>query len=132
MCRVLKPGGKGLVTVWAKEQKYKNKESYYISQKGSQNKQKPDEIENPLIHKFGREFEKKDLFVAWHYNPKTLKKTSETINDEEKQKEEKVYLRFYHVFENRELEDLFQDINEAKLIESYYEQGNWCAIFQKE
>ena len=137
MCRVLKPGGKGLVTVWAKEQKYKNKESYYISQKGTQNKAtKENDNENPLVHKFGREFEKKDLFVAWHYNAKTLKKSNEstTLSSdslEDKDKEEKVYLRFYHVFENQELEELFKDVNEAKIVESYYEQGNWCAIFEK-
>lgn len=99
-----------MVTVWAKEQKYKNKESFYISQKSTQNKTKQsEEEENPLIHKFGKEFEKKDLFVAWHYNPKTIQKnklddSSENKNssvceetETAKEKKEKVYLRFYHV-----------------------------------
>ena len=42
-----------------------------------------------------------------------------------------VYLRFYHVFENRELENLFYKIENVKIIESYHEQGNWCVIFEK-
>lgn len=101
ICRILKPSGKALVTVWAKEQKYKNKESFYISQKSGQQKPKEsDEPENPLIHKFGNEFEKKDLFVAWHYNKKTMKKNEEATDKKseiDSNKEDKVYLRFYHV-----------------------------------
>jgi pantetheine-phosphate adenylyltransferase len=31
MCRILKIGGRALITVWAKEQKHKEKESIYIS-----------------------------------------------------------------------------------------------------
>ena len=34
ICRILKPGGQALVTVWAKEQKYKEKDSFYISKSG--------------------------------------------------------------------------------------------------
>jgi alkylated DNA repair protein alkB homolog 8 len=105
MCRILKPGGQALVTVWAKEQKYKNKESYYISQKKetTTNNNNNETEQNPLVHKFGKEFEKKDLFVAWHYNPKTMPKNKLDENSnklcisEDTKKEEKVYLRFYHV-----------------------------------
>ena len=35
------------------------------------------------------------------------------------------------VFENQELEDLFKNISGARILESFYEQGNWCAIFEK-
>ncbi len=91
-------------------------------------------------------FEKKDLFVAWHYtnniNNKKKKKNDEPtmanaanneleVKQDEKKREDKVYLRFYHVFESQELEDLFESVPDAQVIESYYEQGNWCAIFQK-
>lgn len=92
--RILKPGGKALITVWAKEQKYKEKESYYISTKGSKKQSEkpnkrnsktesdkipePDQVEveneNSNVHKFGKEFQKKDLFVAWHYNSNTQAK----------------------------------------------------------
>ena len=67
MCRTLKIGGRALVTVWAKEQKYKEKESFYNSQKSGK-KEIPQENENLLcenkdtnVHKFGNEFQKKDV-----------------------------------------------------------------------
>lgn len=146
MLRVLKPNGKALVTVWAKEQKYKNKESFYISQKGAKQTdsnspkqkikipEKADEKEyNPLCHKFGKEFQKQDLFVTWNYNAQKKKKNKNVEESESvpKSEEEKIFLRFYHVFANQELEDLFSEISNARVLESYYEQGNWCAIFQK-
>lgn len=150
MLRVLKPGGKALVTVWAKEQKYKEKESFYVSKKGNKTDESsskaPQKVKipestnesSPMCHKFGNEFQKQDLFVAWHYSNKTGKKTKKQIKDEDeavesedKKKEEKVFLRFYHVFQNKELEELFVKIPNAKVLESYYEQGNWCAIFEK-
>lgn len=61
MNRILKVGGRALITVWAKEQKYKDKESIYISKKSSTNKKNPENEEKPdtNIHKFGKEFEKK-------------------------------------------------------------------------
>jgi alkylated DNA repair protein alkB family protein 8 len=151
MLRVLKPGGKALVTVWAKEQKYKEKESFYISQKANKTDDSSSKVpkkkikipeneaeSSPLCHKFGNEFQKQDLFVAWHYSNKTGKKIRKETEEAEaavesdpKDREEKVYLRFYHVFQDKELEELFEKIPNAKVLESYYEQGNWCAIFEK-
>ena len=71
MCRILKIGGKALITVWAKEQKYKEKESFYISQKKKEDGLNeeiphsddtlPEENKDSNIHKFGKEFQKKDL-----------------------------------------------------------------------
>ena len=59
------------------------------------------------------------------YNKKMNEKKSDNIEDEN------VYLRFYHVFINGELEELFESITNAKIIRSFYEQGNWCCIFEK-
>ena len=94
-----------------------------------------------MIHNFGNEFEKKDLFVAWNYNPKIKSKKStsktEVISEQPLTKTEtdenkpKQFLRFYHVFENNELEGLFEEIKNAKIVQSFYEQGNWCVIFEK-
>jgi alkylated DNA repair protein alkB family protein 8 len=84
------------------------------------------------------------LFVAWNYKPKPLgnKKKVPGVGSESsleqrdteteaEKKEEKQFLRFYHVFENNELENMFKNILNAKVVESFYEQGNWCAIFEK-
>lgn len=176
MNRILKNGGRALITVWAKEQKYKDKESYYISAKNAKKnkskksaddndnqpqqepQQQPDQLEQTTdsksssnVHKFGKEFEKKDVFVAWHYNSKVEKSkkkptddgssthddpsSAQTTGDEIAQPQGKessqVYLRFYHVFENNELENLFKNVPNTKIIDSFYEQGNWCVIFEK-
>ena len=161
--RILKIGGRALITVWAKEQKYKEKKSFYISAKNQPNKKNKHKLEtdenlveaddeiktDSNIHTFGKEFQKKDLFVSWNYNPKTSVKTktrnsssiseelktSQSIDESEEKKEteaeSKVYLRYYHVFENQELEKLFEAIHNVKIIESYYEQGNWCVVYEK-
>lgn len=66
MCRILKVGGRALITVWAKEQKHKEKESIYISRNPKKD-EKSMEIESSTehkdtyIHKFGNEFQKKDV-----------------------------------------------------------------------
>jgi alkylated DNA repair protein alkB family protein 8 len=57
--------------------------------------------------------------------------TNLTNTNESKTEINKTYLRFYHVFECQELENLFKGIENVSIIESYYEQGNWCVIFEK-
>ncbi len=144
MLRILKLGGLGLVTVWAQEQKLNNQESYYVKPKKSNKKEQAasfrvdkTEIENtldekidsnitttPVLHDYGKPFEKQDLFVTWHYKKMNEKKSYDNVD-------ENVYLRFYHVFINGELEELFKSIPNAKIVRSFYEQGNWCCIFEK-
>ena len=86
-------------------------------------------------------------FVSWKYNPASSNKKSKNSNStnisetkpteafnestKELSSHGKTYLRFYHVFESQELENLFESIENVSIIESYYEQGNWCAIFEK-
>jgi hypothetical protein len=44
--------------------------------------------------------------------------------------------RFYHVFKHGELERLIEEASKtivgSKLVKSYYDHGNWCAIVQKD
>lgn len=141
MNRVLKKGGRALITVWAKEQKYKEKESFYISSKGkNEKKTKPcDDGDDDKttsqgnVHTFGKEFQKKDVFVAWRMKQPGKEKKPTSTREEETNatKTNDVYLRFYHVFEQNELEKLFESIRGTRIVESFYEQGNWCVIFEK-
>ena len=39
--------------------------------------------------------------------------------------------RFYHVFEEYELENLILSVPNLVILKSYYDQGNWCVIFKK-
>jgi hypothetical protein len=89
------------------------------------------EWKDSVVHTYGKEFEKSDLFVAWRLNPKTAKnKTEEEID--QSSESNNLFLRYYHVFQQNELEALFEYKPGVKIVESFYEQGNWCVIFQKE
>lgn len=41
------------------------------------------------------------------------------------------YLRYYHVFREKELDQMFQEIPSVKIVESYYDKGNWCIVAAK-
>ena len=42
-----------------------------------------------------------------------------------------VLLRYYHVFEERELEELVEKVEGLVVVESYYDQGNWCSVLER-
>ena len=42
-----------------------------------------------------------------------------------------VLLRYYHVFEEGELEGLVEKVEELVVVESYYDQGNWCSVLER-
>ena len=42
-----------------------------------------------------------------------------------------MFHRFYHVFEEGELEGMVSGIPRTKICDSYYDQGNWCVVFEK-
>lgn len=44
---------------------------------------------------------------------------------------EEVYFRYYHMFEEGELELLCAQVDEVCVEKSYYDQGNWCVILRK-
>ncbi|XP_077578046.1 tRNA (carboxymethyluridine(34)-5-O)-methyltransferase alkbh8 isoform X2 [Stigmatopora nigra] len=44
---------------------------------------------------------------------------------------ERVFHRYYHVFQQGELEQLCMQVKGIKLQRSYHDQGNWCVILEK-
>ncbi|CAG0885985.1 unnamed protein product [Cyprideis torosa] len=120
---VLRPGGLAFVTVWAREQKRKGVASFYLRHSG-ETEGPGDTVEvndascaSLPVHQSGHEFTHADCLVPW-------KRASDG----------KIFHRYYHVFSEGELEVLFQEISVVsgvKLVESFYEQGNWCLVFQK-
>lgn len=60
-----------------------------------------------------------------------IKAKKENDENQADKSEPKVYLRFYHVFENSELESLLNLVPNTRIVESFYEQGNWCVVFEK-
>lgn len=131
--RVLAVKGQALVYVWAKEQCRNQNRSTYLKQ-NKVNKQKPPESEcqvskeycvksidiNLPVHKNRSNFVHNDLLVPWKLNQKN-----------EQDNEPKTHLRYYHVFEEFELKYLCEQIEDCKVVDYYYDQGNWCVIFEK-
>ncbi|XP_037827889.1 alkylated DNA repair protein alkB homolog 8 [Lucilia sericata] len=141
LVRILRPSGRGLIYVWAKNQIADNKKSSYLRQNKSINKNKTteDELrqqtqrqleekakEAPValpVHSNRTTFQQQDVLVPWKVK---------TSQDKDEQKREKpTFLRYYHVFEENELDVLLQGISEVKILKSYYDQGNHCCIFEK-
>ena len=42
-----------------------------------------------------------------------------------------VFHRYYHVFQEGELEALCREVANTEIASSYYDQGNWCVILTK-
>ncbi|ELP88491.1 hypothetical protein EIN_344210 [Entamoeba invadens IP1] len=100
--RVLKIGGKAIITVWAKEQaKFEKREG-------------------------------QDLMVEWHLQKGKEKKSEINEPEAKTGKDgEKVYERYYHVFVKGELENLVNQIHECKVVESGFEKDNYYVIVSK-
>ncbi|XP_058807012.1 alkylated DNA repair protein alkB homolog 8 isoform X2 [Phymastichus coffea] len=123
--RVLRPSGRALVYVWAKEQNKDSVKSTYLKFGASKTKKDDTSIkydvqyrktENNLtlpIHENRTEFTHSDMLVPW------------------KRKGGGDFLRFYHVFEEGELEKLCSDVPSTKVQKVYYDQGNWCIVLEK-
>lgn len=73
----------------------------------------PGGIELP-IHVNRNNFKASDVLVPWK------------LKDDNK-----TFLRFYHVFEEHELEKMCQEIDNIDIVRSYYDQGNWCILFRR-
>ncbi|KAL6258325.1 hypothetical protein P5V15_010272 [Pogonomyrmex californicus] len=128
MIRILRPKGKCLIYVWAKEQRKDSVDSFYLKY-GKRNKKiesketdrsesinykKITECNLTLpIHENGTNFAHNDMLVPW------TKKSGEC------------HLRYYHVFEEGELAKLCTEISTVSIKEVYYDQGNWCVILEK-
>lgn len=131
MIRVLTVGGRALIYVWAKNQARDNQQSSYLRQNKRNNKQNTastDETGSTVeyvtglpVHTNRTQFAHQDMLVPW--------KLKENKSDEATEQTE--FLRFYHVFEENELETLCAEVEDAYIVRSYYDQGNWCVVLQK-
>lgn len=129
MARVLVKGGSALIYVWAKDQQKENKKSTYLLQhqkKEGQEKQETakfiideEEIQLP-VHRNRTQFNHTNVLVPWKLKQKEIPED-----------QQKVFLRYYHVFEDGELEKLCQEVRDVEIVRSYYDQGNHCVIIKK-
>lgn len=148
MVRILRPNGRALIYVWAKNQAVKSKSSYLLQNKRNQRNDgdeigESDGVEKSSanlenvnsnsgasslpIHTNRTQFEHTDILVPWK-----LKNPAKATNEHgSSDQHPTTYLRFYHVFEENELESLCKQFENISIVKSYYDQGNWCVIFQK-
>lgn len=131
MARVLRVGGRALIYVWAKNQAKDSRLSSYLRQNKRNAIKSTDEVPDQLtkenvkyvdglpVHTNRTQFVHQDMLVPWK-----LKSSDETAPAAD-------FLRFYHVFEEHELEKMVALVDGLRLVHSYYDQGNWCVIFEK-
>ncbi|KAL3319944.1 Alkylated DNA repair protein alkB 8 [Cichlidogyrus casuarinus] len=118
----LRPGGVGLIQVWAKDQYKDSQPAKYIKKHKEEANSETISLE-PLngmhlpIHKGGTSFKYSDVLVPF----KSKSRTESDVNS----------ARYYHLFEEGELEALIKCIPHVNILESFYEQGNWFAIVQR-
>ncbi|XP_070503844.1 tRNA (carboxymethyluridine(34)-5-O)-methyltransferase alkbh8 [Chironomus tepperi] len=129
--RVLNKNGKALIYVWAKDQQKDNKKTRYLLQHQSKNNEKVqlpemavlniDEVKVELpVHKNRTQFKSSNMLVPWKLKQKEVP-----------EEQQKVFLRYYHVFEDGELENLCKECGNVEIVKSYYDQGNHCVILKK-
>ncbi|KOB64138.1 Uncharacterized protein OBRU01_24563 [Operophtera brumata] len=107
---------------------------------------------NLHIHENRTQFQHKDLLVPWKLNAKTdkltkcdkkLPKSDTKVSDSDNRVSrsdknvssdelvaDNTLLRFYHVFEEGELDELCREVG-FQIESNFYEEGNWCVICKK-
>ncbi|NP_001365062.1 tRNA (carboxymethyluridine(34)-5-O)-methyltransferase ALKBH8 isoform 3 [Homo sapiens] len=173
--RLLRPGGKALIYVWAMEQEYNKQKSKYLrgnrnsqgkkeemnsdtsvqrslveqmrdmgsrdsassvprindSQEGGCNSRQVSNSKLP-VHVNRTSFYSQDVLVPWHLKGNPDKgKPVEPFGPIGSQDPSPVFHRYYHVFREGELEGACRTVSDVRILQSYYDQGNWCVILQK-
>ncbi|XP_028025903.1 alkylated DNA repair protein alkB homolog 8 [Bombyx mandarina] len=117
--RLLRTNGQALITVWAKDQ---TKSSYLSRTRApllDRHKLTVGGIHLP-VHENRTQFQHKDLLVPWNLRSKAPPL----------QQPDTTFLRYYHVFDEGELDQLCRDARLA-IVRSFYEEGNWCVVCMK-
>uniref|UniRef100_A0A2Z5U609 tRNA (carboxymethyluridine(34)-5-O)-methyltransferase n=1 Tax=Reticulitermes speratus TaxID=60591 RepID=A0A2Z5U609_9NEOP len=160
MVRILRPGGRAVIYVWAKDQTRHNTLSSYLKQdRKNRNKDCNSQLKcvsqynsvsksagtivNEVSHQFPSlpihtnrtQFQHHDLLVPWKLKP-AAKTESDQKREEESYLEKgshevPTFYRYYHVFDEGELEQLCSSVKGAKVVQSYYDQGNWCVTLER-
>lgn len=118
LMRIVKPGGRVLVTVWAFEQNKKYpKQDLFV----------PWNLQDNFHQKNVEEgVENEDNIEE---KPQTDDQMVEKYKDEDKNAV--VYKRYYHLFIEGELQKLLSDVPNTEIIDTFYNRDNWCVVLQK-
>lgn len=119
LMRILHPNGKCLVYVWAMEQDRPSGKSVYLKKS----------LPFPLSHDVEeiKLSNSRTIQVPVHVNRTQFCSKDLLVPFKSGTKEKR---RFYHLFQENELESLITECG-FHILDSYYDAGNWCAIFRK-
>lgn len=108
--RLLRPGGRGLIYVWAQERPDANS----VVRRGRSKM-------------MARRFEAADMLIPWHMRTRKEGATDERILGDWHE----VHRRFYHVYADGELEAELSQVSTLLVKRIYYDHQNWCAVVEK-
>lgn len=109
--RVLRPGGRALVTVWAQEQ---------------------EDLEK-TISKWTR-INTQDYLVPWHLPLHRVEGQIAAQSQEgtiDHDKKTVMFYRYYHLYTKGELEGLCKELQDVRIVDSFYDKSNWCVVLLK-
>ena len=121
LVNLLRPGGLALVTVWAMEQEESKK-----MKKWKELEHRDHDKDVPVLGK--------DYLVPWNvpfHRPEAAKAASESGEIDEK-KGTVVFQRFYHVFQEGELECLVNYIPNITVVRCVFDRSNWCITVRRD
>lgn len=126
MSNLLIQGGQFLVQVWAFEQEVE-KNNPYLKNKPTQSSGTETRVDignstQIAIHRNRTPFEQQDLLVPFQTRGST------SISDPESRSRQ---LRYYHLFKEKELDDIVDKIHSVRKLDSYYDCGNWCVVAER-
>ncbi|XP_067944033.1 alkylated DNA repair protein alkB homolog 8-like [Watersipora subatra] len=157
LLRIVRPGGRCLIYVWAMEQRKAAISSSYLKPQSTGNTGvNPPEYLSTVdgdcqlpVHRNRTEFASADMLVPWNLKSKPDNKSE--VESENKVSESNInhqqapanhanvepanstlFHRYYHIFKEGELEALCTNVEKCRILESYYDQGNWCVILTKD
>ncbi|XP_061923234.1 alkylated DNA repair protein alkB homolog 8-like [Entelurus aequoreus] len=155
LLRLLKPGGRALIYVWALEQEHQQQKSKYLKdrnlpeERDSTNRQdgahqRPAGDDKLSVHTNRTAFSSQDLLVPWHLKEKSPKGSKDSSPNSPASRKcpsvtprgianspAPVFHRYYHVFQQGELERLCAQLQGVRVLSGYHDQGNWCLILEK-
>ncbi|KAK6098897.1 tRNA methyltransferase, has a role in tRNA modification [Batrachochytrium dendrobatidis] len=105
LLRILRPGGRALIFVWALEQESKSK----------------------------RQYTSQDVFVPWKM-PRRIyaaKVDEQESQQQTRQDSDLIYQRYYHMFTKGELDELAEEVAAGSVVMSGYDCDNHYVIIQK-
>ncbi|XP_036049935.1 alkylated DNA repair protein alkB homolog 8 isoform X2 [Onychomys torridus] len=84
------------------------------------------------VHTNRTSFHSQDVLVPWHFKENPCKdKDVESFGSAGSPDPNPVFHRYYHVFCDGELKASCQALGDVSVLQSYYDQGNWCIVLQK-